>query len=519
VDDAKNELSRFEVHRTPDGRWVVPSHGDYPADATAQMAEAANVLINLPIIGVASEVATDQELFGVVEPTQKRLDEGDKGFGIMVGMQDKKGNDLAKIVIGKKVANTENHHFVRKVGQDVVYVVAIDTSKLSTNFGDWIEKDLLKINPWDIDRVSIKDYQLVVKPTEDGSISIGVDPRMDLTVGLEEGGSSWVVDKFTQYVKQKPVSSTLSADEELNKEALDTLKSAVDSLQIVDVEAKPKGLGSAALAEEEIKPEQLGIAMNNLEIRAKLQEVGFLPAPRNNRYEWKGANGEMTVGTKDGVEYVLRFGNSRETEAGKTKAGGVKARRYLFVTARLDETRLKPPALEALPDANVPAPEPKEEDAKKDPAADAAGIDKGCQDEAGKPADDEKEPDDKSEDKKPDDKKPSTTDFDLKRKQIEKENQRKIDTYNESKRKAEAKVRELNARFAPWYYIVSDDEFHKIHLTKAEVIRERTGPGVEGTGIDAFRELERGGIDKPPAPPAGSPGRGGLPPGIPNFGN
>jgi hypothetical protein len=48
VDEAQGKLDRFEVERMQ-GRWVIPSHGNYPADAQAQMTDAATSLINLPI--------------------------------------------------------------------------------------------------------------------------------------------------------------------------------------------------------------------------------------------------------------------------------------------------------------------------------------------------------------------------------------------------------------------------------------------------------------------------------------
>lgn len=491
VDEEKGSVSRFEVERSRDGRWVIPSHGNYPADATEQMSAAATSLINLNIVGVASEVAADQELFGVVEPTESRVEAGDKGFGMLVAFQDKKGDDLARLIVGKKVANTENQRFVRKAGQDVVYVVELNTDKLTTNFSDWIEKDLLKISPWDIDRVMIKDYQFIVRPGGNGG-EFELDPRLDLVAGLDADTNSWTVDKLVQYARKRPVPSELKADEELNKEKLDELKSALDNLQIVDVKAKPEGLGSDLSVDE--------AALKNPEVLQSMQELGFIPNQIGNRREFLGLNGELAVGTKDGVEYLLRFGNSAGAEEGTNKSGSAKVRRYLYVSARLDNSRLKPPALEELPVEVPAAPKPEE------PASEGA-----CQ-----------APDEKAEEKpaeeKPAEEKPATSEFDLKRKQIEKENQRKLDDYNERKRKAEAKVRELNARFAGWYYVISDDEFQKIHLTRSDLIKERTGPGAEGFGVDALRELEQQGIQKPAAatqPPAGGPG--GLPPGL-DFG-
>ena len=60
--------------------------------------------------------------------------------------------------------DAEGQRYVREAGRDVVYVIEIDPAKLSTNFEDWIEKDLLKLNAWDLQQVEIKDYSAEMVP-------------------------------------------------------------------------------------------------------------------------------------------------------------------------------------------------------------------------------------------------------------------------------------------------------------------------------------------------------------------
>lgn len=518
VDEASGKLDRFEVERMQ-GRWVIPSHGNYPADAQAQMTDAATSLINLPIIGIATDNPSEQELFGVVEPTESRLEAGDKGFGMLVAFQDTKGEDLARLIVGKQIKDSPTQRFVRKAGQNRVYVVDLDVSKLTTNFSDWIEKDLLKISPWDIDRLTVKDYRFIVKPAANG-FGLQLDPRLEATIGWDNDSNSWELLGMNRFVQQRPAPTELQADEELNKEKLDELKAALDNLQIVNVLPKPKGLGENVTDAE---------AFQNPEFRESLQSIGVMPAQIGRKRELLGSNGELNVGTKDGVEYVLRFGNSAGADEGTTKEGDAKVRRYLYVTARLDESRLKPPALQELPtESTVPAaptepaaPPPASDapEAAPEPAETPATGD-ACQaaDEPAAEPTDEKPAPEAPAAEPPADEAPKS-DFDLKRKQIEKENQRKMDEYHERRRKAEAKVRELNARFAGWYYVISDDEFQKIHLTRSDLVKERSGPGAETYGVDAFRELQQQGPLKPapvPQPPAGGL-PGGLPPGL-NFG-
>jgi hypothetical protein len=43
--------------------------------------------------------------------------------------------------------------------------------------------------------------------------------------------------------------------------------------------------------------------------------------------------------------------------------------------------------------------------------------------------------------------------------------------------------------------VISEDVYEKIHLTRADIIKEKDTAKEEGYGIDAFRDLEEGGIE------------------------
>jgi hypothetical protein len=59
------------------------------------------------------------------------------------------------------------------------------------------------------------------------------------------------------------------------------------------------------------------------------------------------------------------------------------------------------------------------------------------------------------------------------RKRIEQENQRKLDEYQESLEKGRDNVKELNLRFGDWYFVVADDVFKKIRLSRQDVIKKK----------------------------------------------
>lgn len=531
------EVTSFEVAKSNTGLWTIPSHGNYPADAETQMKDAATSLIGLTVLGLASENPSDHMLYGVVEPDKEKLKVGDKGVGLLVAFADELGTNLGSLIIGKEVKGTTDQRFVRRPRQDQVFVVKISPTKLSTKFEDWIEKDLLKISTMDVERLRLKDHSVV--QTAQGFVA---QPRAEIAVSLDSSGSQWKLDEMIVHREGGPKKTELLPGEELNKEKLDALKNALSEVKIADVFQKPKGLDASLKSS--------GDFLNDREAQRSLAERGFVLSRDNEVWS---ANGELRVGLKDGVDYFLRFGNVAG-EQQDSKEG--KLNRYLFVMAKVNESKFPAPTLEDLPSDAVPAApaapaagdkpagtgdcgEAQEKsgeasDKKADPAPaadqkkDAAETAKESPAPAAKPA--AEEPAAKAEGEKKDaaaptaDKKPEApqNEDEVKRKKIEaereritKENQRKIDKWKDDKGKAEAKVRELNARFAPWYYVISEDVYKKIHLSRSDIIKEGAKSAEEGTGLDAFRKLEKEGINKPAqttAPPSSFP-PGGFPPG------
>ena len=92
-----------------------------------------------------------------------------------------------------------------------------------------------------------------------------------------------------------------------------------------------------------------------------------------------------------------------------------------------------------------------------------------------------------------------------------------MDTWEEDKKKAADKVSELNSRFSDWYYIISEDVYKRVHLSRNDIIKENAAAVDEGFGIDAFRKLQEDGVNPPPDAPTGPPA-GGAFPGGPPFG-
>jgi hypothetical protein len=482
-DDELATLKPFKVVQSG-GVWVLPAHENYPADAKDQLAAAATELVDLPILGVVSTSPGDHETYGVIEPDPEKIKPGMTGVGQLVEIRDGSGNRLARLVIGKEdkraagmlsagsrgMRDDKPLRFVRRAGQDPVYRVELDMAKFTTKFDDWIEKDLLKLSPWDVRRLVIDDSTASFSVDESsGRPFVSQDRKTRIELAYDDKDSKWQLVKLEAFKANKPEEQQLAADEEVASAKLNDLRNALADLKIVDVTRKPAGLSGDLKAEEKFTGDQAAVL--------SLAQRGFYAVGSGDIVS---SNGDTVVGMKDGVEYVLRFGNGTtvaaadkpeadDAAAGETAAGDTTGR-YLFVMARFNEALLEKPALDPLPDV----PEGGEEAAAK------AGAKNGQNDakEAEEEKADAKEPSDAASTAldKADEAEAKAQAALEERRRVERENRRKQEEYDAQVKAAQKRVRELNSRFADWYYIVSDTEYAKIHLDRAGVIQKQSPP-------------------------------------------
>jgi hypothetical protein len=475
-DDELSTLHPFKVLQSG-GVWVLPAHQNYPADAKEQLAAAATALVDLKMLDVVSKSPGDHETYGVIEPNPEKIKPGMTGVGQLVEIRDGSGNKLARLIIGKEDkrrvgadAGGRTLRFVRKAGQDPVYRVEVDTSKFTTSFGDWIEKDLLKLSPWDVRRLGLEDYALVAVESN-GRVGVQLDRKYRVDLAYDDKDAKWSLVKLEAFSKEgEPKEEKLADGEELASGKLNDLRNALGDLKIVDVARKPSGLSAELKAEESFT--------NDREAVTSMQQRGFLPVKNGEIFS---TDGETIVGMKDGVEYVLRFGApttiASDSKAGDSKAGdedgkgadpekdaaGETSGRYLLVMARFNERLLEKPMLEPLPDGPVDEAK-KEEDGKKDGGK--SDGEKKDSDAA------EKKPDAAESLKKADEAEAAAQVALENRRRVERENRRKQDDYDDKVKAAQKRVRDLNGRFADWYYVVSDKEYAKIHLGRNSMVQK-----------------------------------------------
>jgi hypothetical protein len=442
-DEELATLQPFKVVQAG-GVWVLPSHQNYPADARDHLAAAATELVDLESLDVVSSSAADHETYGVIEPDPEKIKPGMVGVGELIEIRDAGGNKLARLVVGKEdkrpgtsAAGGKKLRFVRKAGQDPVYRVEIDTSKFTTRFDDWIEKDLLKLSPWDVRRAVLDDYSLGAVESG-GRIRVEQNRKDRIEVAYDDKDQRWTLARLEAFGGGPEAKlETLGEAEELASPRLNDLRNALGDLKIVDVVRKPAGLSAELKAEEKFTADEEAVR--------SMQQRGFLPLKSGDILS---TDGETIVGMKDGVEYVLRFGagTSVGNGSGEDVAADEATGRYLLVMARFNESLLEKPVLEEVPE-EAPATE----------GAAAEGGEQGAADQL--KAADEAEA-----------KAQAALEA---RRAVERDNRRRQDDYDAKVKAAQRRVRDLNARFADWYYIVPTKEYAKIHLNRAAVVQPK----------------------------------------------
>ena len=129
------------------------------------------------------------------------------------------------------------------------------------------------------------------------------DRRGEITLTYDNAEAKWQLAELKKFDRRRRNWSTtpLAEDEEVDQDALGKLRNGLDDLLIVDVARKPDGLSADLKAGEDF--------LKNEEAFEDLIEKGFSPvAISGSEPEILSSEGEIVCTLRDGVEYVLRFG-------------------------------------------------------------------------------------------------------------------------------------------------------------------------------------------------------------------
>lgn len=428
-----------------DGKWVIPSHHNYPADAKDRLAKTAGRVLDLVKDTVRSNRVEDHEALGVLDPLDPKAPL--KGRGKRVTLRDKSEKVLAEFIIGNEMKDRGGFRYVRTPSSKRTYGVNVN-AELSTKFADWIETNLLKLDASHIRSITFENHK--VDPEQRQIIK-----GETYTLTRKDSSSPWTLDK------------EIPAGQELNTEKLTTLSTALGDLKIVGVRPKPPGLSKdlKLSASNEVKP------TTTAELQSLVQK-GFYPT-KDGLFSNQG---DVIVRTDEGAVYTLRYGevvfgagdaiesggkDEGKTETDKSKTGTTE-NRFLMVTVGFDPT--------LIPEHEHP----------REPLV---------------------IPDDPFQ-KGPDDPKRIAEEKAAKEKADREKAERDTQIAE-----AEKKVLKLADRFADWYYVTPGDSFRSISLERPSLLRPKSEKPEAGGPGGAFPGGMPGGLPNLPNIPGlnGSP--------------
>ncbi len=500
---------QFRVEQQENGRWVIPSRHDYPADAKEQLAKTAASILGIKRGAMVTRWSTDHKKYGVVDPKQDSITVSDvEGIGSRIILEGEDGDLLADFIVGNSVEDSPNEYYVRHPDEEEVYMTNLDID-LTTKFSDWIDDDLFDVQSTNIVNVAINDYTI-------DEIQGAISKSELTTIHRDKSADPW---KMEGLIEEK---------DEVNSDSMRDTLDAIRDLKIVGVRPKQKGLTPELRLDRAALKSQSDFArmQNDLLSRGFVLQPG--PGGDQNNLQLIAREGEMQVATDDGLVYAMFFGrvftgsqkeleigfgdNSTNEESGDDKAkeetekteessdnddstsdnadtdqtdvdeengddeeeSSTKPGRYVFVRVFFDKTFLGEEIIEPtepempaeLKDA--PAPVEGEEDPLKEVRD--AYSDAQVAYQTGK---------------------------------------RSHEDYVEKIKDGLKKSEELNRRFAEWYYVISGEEYDKLNLARADYIREKSSDDAEpatpdgaSPGFSIPGSVVPGGVELPIPPPA-----------------
>lgn len=522
--DQVGELKSFVIRKS-EGQWVIPSHYNYPAEATERLAATATGLIGLKREALAGRFSSQHERFGVLDPNDS--ENGNvAAAGQRITMRDGDDNVLIDLIIGNKAERSttsegfgpviedtdyENQFYVRRADENQTFKANIDLD-ISTDFNDWIEPDLLKIGEHEVTEIKLDNYRLVEESFQTPmgiAVQYAKEPGELVELFLNEEMASWSLaglDEETEIAKSIEISG---------------IAEHLPQIEIKGVRPKYQFNGQPVLTPDLSLNIPNALRQNPQQAQALVQELqsdlldkGFDIArdPQSGGIVLTSTRGELVAQTDVGVQYVLNFGeilfgeeseieiggsaesvdvdgettnsdanNLDGSEAEATNSQGDESsedqdrNRYLMVRVNFMEDLVKIPLAPIEP---IAPEKPEGYDDWDGPAEELVGgaeeADPQEADQDGAPEPPPEVTEELAAQQEAFQKYRSDLsvylaaqdDFPAKQQSYEEE----LREYQEKMRQGKQLAQRLNERFADWYYVIADESFDKLHKTRADLV-------------------------------------------------
>ncbi len=433
-DPATASIKPFKVEFEK-GRWVIPSHHGYPADARDNIAKAAAAFIGLRKERVVSDRAADHEALGVLDPDDPAAPLS--GRGARVTLKDDKGALLADLIVGDTLAGEPDpatadpagapqRRYLRLAGKSRVYAASFPAS-FSTRFADWVETDLLKLESRRIDRLLVDRYEVDETKGEKRTLE---------RLSLARITPAPIAATEPKWTLESHPGGPPAPGESLDNERIEESLHALGDLKIIGVRPKPPAL-AASLSGNPAELSQADLL--------DLQSRGFF-LTRDAKFV--ANDGELIATADDGVVYNIAFGEVLLAEGDELSAGAenpagkgdkpsdstpaARESRYALLRVSFDPSLFPPlPSPPPTPPTNEP------------PPANGATNDPN----ASPPKD------------------PAFAEYE----RLKAERDAKIAA-------GQARADILSRRFADWYFVIDAASFASLRPTRAQIIRHAPPP-------------------------------------------
>lgn len=492
----------FRVERLDNGRWVIPSHHNYPADAEEQLAKTASSVIGIKRGAMVTRWAADHAHYGVVNPKQDSLSVDQvEGVGQRLILRGEDESVLADYIVGKQVDGEYDQYYVRHPNEDEVYLAKLEID-LTTKFTDWIDTDLFDVSTGEVLNLTVNDYSF-------DELS-GKLTQSDVTALTRE--KTWSDDWQLESLDED--------SEELNKDAIRDTLNAISSLEIAGVRAKQNGLTPELELDRSILSTQRDVDR----LQSDLLSRGFLlqPGDEKDSLNLIAREGELHAGTDDGLVYRMHFGrvftgseeelevgfatsssesveptedspsdesgadasetdpsdpateakDEREEPESRTKPG-----RYVFVRVDFDQQLLgdeptKP--LEPEKPAELSEAEKTKAEAEDSEPSGAEGPEDDSQatTEAEASESDAADTEDEEQDSEESKLDELRKEYEEAKKKYDKD-LRAYEDFQQKVKDGKEKAEELNRRFAEWYYVIPGESYDKLSLARADLVKTK----------------------------------------------
>jgi len=334
VDPETVQRNRFKVAKV-DGLWRIPSHENYPAEASARLATTASSIIGIERESLAGRGTKDFKRLGVVDPLSDEIEDPEE-VGQRITLKDENDETLADYIIGNEVEdvavaatdrpfesgqNRQTYFYVRHAEESQTYIVPLELD-LSTKFSDWIDPDLLRFDTSNLSQITVRNYSL--EEQSNGN------PLMPQRALVKKPGDVLALTKSDANAWE--LAGVETENEEFADAGVTDMIGVLEELQIEDVRSKLTLQGKPLFTpdlkvsndpELRANPEQFGRAIQNLV--GELEDKGFNLAGTQEQLALVSNHGEIEFGTNEGMRYTLYIGAPFEESDSEIKVSGAVA--------------------------------------------------------------------------------------------------------------------------------------------------------------------------------------------------